>query len=237
MRGLFCLAVCARSETGLVRRANQDAVLAQHELGMGVFAVADGVSTTPGAEEASLRAVEAMRELAHDTGESQLAGHIQTLHQQLQSRGSAINPVRGMGTTLDVLLVSRRRATWAHVGDSFIAVADGGAPFRVLTENHHRISDGREYLENYLGQPGPLRIDTGQLDLRLGQRWLLASDGLTKHLSLLEIGQLSEAQPEPSAWAAALLETCLSRGGFDNLSVVCIELRPTSAPLHRTRSL
>ncbi len=150
-------------------------------------------------------------------------------HRRAVAAGREINAVRGVGTTLDFVAFQGRWATWAHVGDGHLWLKEPDCSlFEPLTVEHHEPGHlAAVVLANYVGQSAPLRVDTGQRELRLGQRWLLLTDGITKHLDLEEVSQLSAARVDGAAFADSLIQTCLSRGGFDNLTVVVVEIHPT----------
>jgi protein phosphatase len=56
---------------------------------------------------------------------------------------------------------------------------------------------------------------------------LLCSDGLTKHVSDLEIEQLVSGLESSEQLCRALLELALERGGTDNVTIVVGRVRTT----------
>src|SRR5262249_26030914 len=70
------------------------------------------------------------------------------------------------------------------------------------------------------GEPQPSEV---QARLRVGDRILLCSDGLTDELPDDEIAAILREKLSPSAAVARLIERALAKGGRDNVSIVLIE--------------
>lgn len=118
------------TDTGKVRRRNEDALAMDPERGIAM--VADGMGGHPGGDVASRVAVtftlERLQDL-HDAvrgkrSTSDLAGAMSNVvlgaHEAIRERGRTETPLEGMGTTLTVLMADLDHRTWvlSHVGDS-----------------------------------------------------------------------------------------------------------------------
>ncbi|MCA9601117.1 MAG: serine/threonine-protein phosphatase, partial [Myxococcales bacterium] len=128
--------VWAATNVGRVRKDNEDALLVDEALGL--FVVADGMGGHAAGEVASQLAVETVREhllasrdkieaFARATGEVRRTDILRLLEAsvlaacgKVHSEADKDSSKRGMGTTLDVLLVAGNRGFVAHVGDSRI---------------------------------------------------------------------------------------------------------------------
>ena len=160
----------------------------------------------------------------------------------------AANPEqKGMATTLELLFVAAGTAFIAHVGDSRIYLLRGDTG-RQLTLDHTVANflrqQGRsineiaahphkEKLVRALGMSGGAEIDTLQLDLRLGDRLVMASDGFFRYINNpTHLAQLYGRKEEPQNAAEKLCQFAVDRGGEDNVTAICVEVvdpgvRPT----------
>ena len=71
----------------------------------------------------------------------------------------------------------------------------------------------------YLGQDAPLEPEQRQLPLTEGDRVLLCTDGLTKHVSDERIARILSNESAESA-GQSLIDAALEGGGTDNVTVV-----------------
>src|SRR5688572_11204414 len=126
------LSATGLSDVGRVRKSNEDAFLVDSELG--VFAVADGMGGHQAGEVAAAMAIEGLRKriaAAPDTAyltaptlehRRQLLGYlaksVDEINSEIYARGRSDSQYRGMGCTLDVMLMRKRGVFLAHVGDS-----------------------------------------------------------------------------------------------------------------------
>jgi serine/threonine protein phosphatase PrpC len=145
----------------------------------------------------------------------------------------------GMATTLTMLVTDGRTVALGHVGDSRAYSFRDGA-LRQITTDHtyvqHLIESGRlapearashpwrnVVLRSVDGDPEGGGLDVVRLDVAMGDRLLLASDGLT---DLVPDGIIAEvlASEEAEDAAAALTELALDAGGRDNITVIVLDL-------------
>jgi protein phosphatase len=167
---------------------------------------------------------------------------------------SADNPqLRGMGTTVTLAYIRATHAVIAHVGDSrAYLISDHSLPRIQQVTADHSFVDAlvlaghltqeqadehpmRHVLYRALGQIEELEIDIYHTRLRPGDRLVLCSDGLTRHVKPTEIGEITLAEEEPSAACQKLVDLANRRGGEDNVSVIIVvvdgEYRPEYTPL------
>lgn len=174
----YHLQVATASDPGRVRARNEDAVAARPELGLVV--VADGMGGHAGGDRASALAVkEVLRGLGGGgEGDSLLRveGALRAAHQRVLDAADLAPELRGMGTTLTVLLMDRSRASWVvgHVGDSRAYLFRDGR-LRQITRDQTWVQD---------------QVDRGHLDLQAAAVHPLAS------LLLQAIGSGSDVTPE-----------------------------------------
>jgi protein phosphatase len=145
---------------------------------------------------------------------------------------------RGMSTTLSALLIKGNIAFAAHVGDSRVYRVRGTQCLQ-LTEDHTLINykvkhgmmtradaaraAGKNVITRAVGHRDYVQVDTVDLDVAPGDRFLLCSDGLhgyfTSDKDVVEL--CSDGPLDECAEAAIALAN--QRGGKDNITVVVIE--------------
>ena len=214
--------VGAATDVGLVREANEDALLVLPEAG--VVAVADGLGGHAAGEVASELAVEALRAslaeaaaVPEDEVPGLLADAVQGAHRAVVDDAERDRSRRGMGTTLVVAHVRPGRLWVAHVGDSRAYLSDGGG-LSPLTSDH----GAGGMLTQALGL-GDVAPDVVEVETAAGERLLLCTDGLTGTTEPDEIARLVAAG-SPQEACDALVRAALQGGGHDNVTVVVVEL-------------
>jgi len=79
-----------------------------------------------------------------------------------------------------------------------------------------------------VGASADLFVEMDVLDLKHGDKYLLCSDGLDKHVADVEMAQIL-AKGGPEAVAKALIELTLARGATDNVTVSVVEVQENRA--------
>jgi serine/threonine protein phosphatase PrpC len=82
----------------------------------------------------------------------------------------------------------------------------------------------RNVLYRALGQIEDTESDLYSRSLAEGDRLILCSDGLTRHVAPAEIADIAMHHNEPEEIAQKLIDLANQRGGEDNISVVVIVL-------------
>lgn len=147
---------------------------------------------------------------------------------------------RPMGTTLTVAYVSWPDLFVSHAGDSRCYLFRGGS-LRQLTTDHtlaQRLADDRalpldemnlERFDNVLdnsvgGGSETVRTQVDHLELEIGDRILLCTDGLTKHIGDDELAELLGRNEPPSELCTQMIDETNNRGGTDNVTVIVCDL-------------
>lgn len=228
------------TDTGLVRDHNEDSVFPAESgasTSDALLMVADGMGGAVAGEVASSVAVAAATsEEAEGMNAEQrvIAGNEAVVLATEEDRSLA-----GMGTTMTLLTIDESgHATFAHVGDSRAYLLRDGELSQVTTDHslvgelvrlgkvreedakHH---PSRHIITRVLGH-GPITVDTIELDLHVGDRILICSDGLTDMVSDARVHELLSADQgvEPTAWS--LIEHANAAGGVDNITVVVVDV-------------
>lgn len=148
---------------------------------------------------------------------------------------------KGMSTTLSALLIRAGMAFAVHVGDSRVYRVRRDAVLQ-LTEDHTLINykvkhgmmtkqeaekaAGKNVITRAVGHKDYVQVDTADIDIAAGDRFLLCSDGLHGYFnSDKDVADLcSEGDLEECAESAIALAN--QRGGKDNITAVVIEVLP-----------
>jgi len=148
---------------------------------------------------------------------------------------------KGMGTTSTLALVRGNRVIVAHVGDSRMYLLDGREGWiNQVTDDHSFVQalvasghitpeQARQHpmgnvLYRALGQSLDLEVDVYSRYLKAGDRLIICSDGLTRHLLPEDITSLVLKATSPAEATLNLIELANARGGEDNISVVVITM-------------
>jgi protein phosphatase len=221
----------ARTDTGCVRQINEDALLDAPELGL--WAVADGMGGHAVGDLASRMVIESLAGMNAGSAIADARAQLLDVNARLRTE-AAQRQVSRIGSTV-VLLAARDGAcgyVWA--GDSRLYLLRRGRLMQ-LTRDHSHVEElkarGQLTAEEALHHPAQhlitravgaldvLELEEDSIDLRDGDTFMLCSDGLSNEVSEEEIAsELAESDCQLAA--QRLLETALSRGGRDNISVV-----------------
>jgi PPM family protein phosphatase len=232
------------TDTGLVRRNNQDQLL----LDVHLFAVADGMGGHAGGEVASLTAIEALRAAFGDPDDpprtaDDLRSAVRWANRTVYQKSMEDSELRGMGTTMTAVAVvvseGEDRLAVANVGDSRAYVLVKGE-LTQLTEDHsvpeELVRAGeltpddvathpqRHILTRALGIAPDVEVDLWEILPFVGDRVLLCSDGLCRELSDDQIASALRRLVDPGEAAKELVSRARSAGGGDNITVVVIDV-------------
>jgi PPM family protein phosphatase len=220
----------AASVTGLVRAGNEDSLYA----GRSLLAVADGIGGHAAGEVASAAVIVSLRAQDREVAPGELLKFlvraVEEANAEVARRAAEDMSRFGMGTTLTALLWSGHSAAMVHVGDSRgFRLRDGR--LRQMTEDHvlgKLVSNAgwmAPMLTRYLDGRPDLSPDLALRELRLGDRYLLCSDGLSPVVSDTAIRDVLVAAAGPREAAGWLVALAEEAGGPDNISVIVIDVR------------
>lgn len=230
----------ALTDIGRVRRQNEDRYFCDNDLR--AYGVADGVGGLPGGADAAQLAVDEVVAALHahrPLKTNDLVEAAQAANVRVAELGQTLSPSIGIGTTLTFGVFSPRQLLLAHVGDSRCYLLRD-EKLELLTEDHsvenearHRRARGehvevhehfRNALTRCIGQPMRPEVDTLVIDVRPGDCFLFATDGITRMLSATEIGRILSERTSPDKRLAELVHRANSRGGPDNETAVLIDV-------------
>lgn len=229
------LTVGARSEIGPRRPNNQDSGHAGDDL----LLVADGVGGSPSGDLASALMVRTLTGLLRDRAEYtefRLRDQVAVANARLARAGREHPALKGMATTLTGLVLTPGTAYLVHVGDSRAyrwrdgvlaqQTADQSWIQVLLDQGLVAPADARHHpMRNMLlhslsgAISDPEAVQILPIELRRGDRWLLATDGLTSYLPADELATITARVKDPQDLADDLVEQTWARSK-DNITVV-----------------
>ena len=226
--------VGACSHPGQVRSHNEDDYLVGTLPGERALlaAIADGMGGLAGGAEASRTALRALAGAVLDGGSDapvdlRLRAGSVAAAARVRDAAAAVPALRDMGTTLTALCCAGDRLHLVHVGDTRAYRLRGGR-CEQLTEDH-AVRQPDNLLTRCIGAGQPsLPLDEAALDLQVGDRLLLVSDGVWSVVAADEFGRLAALVP-PQAAAEALVKAALRAGGPDNATAVVVEVASAAA--------
>jgi len=234
----------ARTHVGCRRRLNEDAILACPDRRL--WAVADGMGGHDAGEVASAMVVEALsRTPTDDSGHASPAAVLAALEDvnaQLVDMGRRGFDSRTIGSTVVGLVAGGDDFTCFWAGDSRAYRVRNGSIER-LSRDHSLVQDlidggmisaaeaethpNANIITRAVGVHDELQVETVTGDVRPGDLFLLASDGLTR---LVGDGELADElrRGDIESSAERLLQLTLAREAPDNVSLIL--LRATDQP-------
>jgi PPM family protein phosphatase len=216
----------------------------------GVLAlVADGMGGHEGGEMASGLAAERIPRRYYDSMAAPpqaLAEALREVNRDIFETAAQDSALRGMGTTCVAVAICDGQAWFAWIGDSRLYLLRGGQIYQ-MSEDHTAVNElvrrglltaedahnhpDRSVLTCAMGTKAGVEpaICAEPIHLMDGDRLLLCSDGLHDLLTDAELAECANAG-EVAASAEALMQMALDRGGYDNISIILLEARRSSAP-------
>lgn len=242
------------TDVGRRRVVNEDAFFIED--GLGLYIVADGMGGHAAGEVASQEAVDTVHGMvkrgfgcveqlmAGDESPETFRAVMRLLESAAQAATYMVFAIaqnepeqKGMGTTLSILLVSKKFGFTAQVGDSRIYLVRDGYSTQltedhtlvawqlkqgIITEDEAAVSPHKNVITRAVGSRDYVQVDTHMFEIREGDSFLVCSDGLHGYLDDEEIPMVVDLGP-PIA-ARKFIEMANERGGRDNITAVIVEL-------------
>lgn len=228
----------SRTHVGLSRKINEDSVLVDSDRGLWV--VADGMGGHDAGEMASAMVTDALRCLPDGGNIDEVAARaVDALHQVNRelielARAGERERKTTIGTTVVGLVIADASYRCFWMGDSRAYRLRDGEIMRV-TRDHSLVQElvdagmlepeeaethaNANLITRAVGANERVEVDIVSGDVRPGDQFLLASDGLTRvvpdHELAAELMQQSPAQA-----ADKLIDSVLARGAPDNVSLI-----------------
>lgn len=225
----------SRTDVGKLRANNQDALVAMEQL----WGVADGMGGHKGGEIASAGARDGLTRIlcGKDPDPKMLRFAVEAVNRRLYLQQKDDASLSGMGTTLTLLWAASKEVYIAQVGDSRAYLLRDG-DFQQITQDHSLVQElvnqgvltpelaahhpMRNVITRAVGTDEGVDVDLFTKERKLGDIWLLCTDGLSGMVPDEDIARILRTKA-PEAAADALLQTALDNGGRDNVTFVILK--------------
>ena len=235
------------------RKENQDNYTGMSVGNNVILTVCDGMGGMNGGQTASRIAVtEIAQTLAEfpieELGENAIYKAVDAANAAIYRRALNDPPLRGMGTTTTVLVLTSEAAYLTHVGDSRIyQLRNGKKKFRtfdhskvfemvaqnMMTEEQARQSSFSNIITRALGIRPKVEMTVEKIPYKKGDRFILCCDGIWNTLPEPEMMKLFLAKSAAKEEVEYLTETVNGigeqRGGdHDNLTAIVVDMKQKS---------
>lgn len=199
-----------------------------------LLAVFDGMGGESCGEMAAFLAAEACGEHFKTAKDGIRNDPEEFLNEIFESMNQAIcdygrtNKINSMGTTAALLAFAEDAVYSCNLGDSRIYKSDR-EKFYQISQDHvlgHSLF-GKAPLTQYLGMEEEnlqLEPSISRQEIKIGDRFLLCSDGITDMLSDGEIADILSRDIPVAKTVEILVDRALKKGGRDNITVVLCEI-------------
>ncbi|HJM27723.1 MAG: Stp1/IreP family PP2C-type Ser/Thr phosphatase [Acidimicrobiales bacterium] len=231
----------ASTHVGNVRTQNQDYFGISDQ----IITVADGMGGHNGGEIASETAIKELLQKQKILQSKELAEQVTNANEAVHNRAQENPTLYGMGTTLCAIaqltdLPTVPKLGIINVGDSRIYVLAGGQ-LRQISQDHSLVEtmhrEGkitkiqaqnhpqRNVITRSIGTHKDVEVDCWELTARVGDRYLLCTDGLTNEVLDSTIHNILHTITDPQKASEALIQNAIEAEGLDNVTAVVVDIK------------
>lgn len=235
-----------RTDVGRKRKSNQDAVgVFQNQEKIKLAIVADGMGGHQAGDVASHLAVLDLGKTWENSNLTDqedviqwLLKNIQVENERIFEKGQKDPSQAGMGTTIVAVVILDQTVLLAHVGDSrFYLIRNG--KIKQITEDHSLVNElvksgeitpeqanhhpRKNVLIRSIGIPGTVEVDLTDLEVIVGDKLVLCSDGLTNMVSDADIMRIIDEAANLDEALDDLVAAANLAGGTDNITVLLVD--------------
>ena len=146
---------------------------------------------------------------------------------------------KGMGTTLEAVVIIDNQMIFAHVGDSRIGLIRNGEYTRLtndhslvgalvragqLTEEEAQRHPQKNIVTQSIGQADPVEPDIALKTLEAGDFIIVNNDGLTNMVSVEDIRDIVLSEVALESKVETLIRFANNAGGLDNITVALLHI-------------
>jgi protein phosphatase len=243
----FRLEHAGRTDVGLQRAHNEDAILLEPELR--AFAICDGMGGHASGAVASQVAVSTiastLREPPGNTvdGVEPMVGAILAANEAVFARAQTDPTCHGMGTTVVGVRFTADTVHVCHIGDSRIYLLRNGA-LQQLTRDHSLVNLYADHPE-MVGKLGPahsniivravglhaeVEVEHNVIEVEPDDLYLLCSDGLIDMADDWVVREMLSSGDDLATTADNLIRVANAHGGADNVSVILVKATAEDEP-------
>ncbi len=248
-----------RTHVGMKRAHNEDSLRLFREENL--FIVADGMGGHASGEVASQMSVETLAEFFRATAEddevtwpykmdkgrkyeeNRVITGVKLSNRKIFESAGRDSKLKGMGTTIVVVLFVNGGVYVGHVGDSRVYRFRSGK-LTQLTEDHSLLNDyikmknltpeeieafpHKNVIVRALGMKETVQVDVSYEVPEVGDIYMLCSDGLSGMVHDDQLARLlSEDETDLDKKCERLIETANENGGTDNITTILIRYEET----------
>ncbi|WP_086933261.1 bifunctional protein-serine/threonine kinase/phosphatase [Agarilytica rhodophyticola] len=224
-----------------IKPENQDTIGARIPEGSALttkgiaIAIADGVSSSASARQASQSAVTGFLTdyyATPDTWRTQQSAVqvIQSLNRYLWAQSQ--NNVRDEGylTTFSCIIFKGDKCFIFHVGDTRVYRYRDNVLEQLTRDHSQKIDKKTTYLSRALGADPVLEIDMLSQEIQPGDQYLLSSDGIHDYISSHRIIEIINENKVPQDIAQTLIDESLNLKSEDNISIQVVTINQLGTP-------
>ena len=229
-----------KTDVGKARKLNEDSMLVRPDVGM--WAVADGMGGHEAGDVASQMVVSTLNEIQLG---SSLEKYINDIEDALVNVNKKLIEIAHQGekpttcgSTVVVMLAYEKYCAFLWAGDSRLYRIRDNKIIQ-LTTDHSQVQlyveqglISKEEAESHphanmitraVGATEDFVLDVDMQEMEKGDRYLLCSDGLTKHIPDLDFEKML-AKGDVEKKCSELIDLTLARGAKDNVTAVLVDI-------------
>ena len=232
---------CGITNVGKVRKLNEDSLLERPE--MGLWLVADGMGGHSAGDVASQMIAENLKKIHEGISLERYIDDVEDrllkVNEQLLQKSRETTKRNTIGSTVVVFIAYQKYCVYIWAGDSRLYRLREGN-LRQMTTDHSQVElyveqglISREeaavhphgnMITRAVGATDELYLDMDIQTMRSGDRYLLCSDGLTKHLVDFEIEDILREEENTEDTCKILIDLTLERGAGDNVTAIVVDV-------------
>ena len=239
------LSVAAGTDVGRIRAGNEDSLYADADRERGLFIVADGMGGHAAGEVASEMAVQIvardltdLRDLRRPMraphgrcAQGGQPGHLRADHPGSREAGDGHHGLLSAG--------GPGRYIIGHIGDSRVYLLRDGV-FRQITKDHSYVQEQVDagfltpeqaryhpysnVITRCVGANAAVEADVLTGEIRNGDLFLVASDGLTGMVEDPQLRRILESKQTPGRMVDSMITEANRRGGLDNITAIVVQV-------------
>lgn len=201
------------------------------------MAIADGMSSSEAAKEASETCVKSFLDDYYCTHESwtvkkSVAAVLKATNTWLYAQGQVQHlSNRGMVTTFSGLVLKAGVAHVFHAGDTRISLLRNGTIEPLTREHRIRVSPEDEYLSRALGIDPDLEVDYRSEAIHRRDVLIFTTDGVHDHVESSKLGPIIDAAGDDLDGAArTIVQAAYDNGSTDNLTCQIVRVTDPGQP-------
>lgn len=229
------------TNVGKVRKLNEDAFLDRSEIGL--WAVADGMGGHDSGDMASNMIVNDLKKIHEGLKLNRIIDDIEdkliNVNRKLIEKSSQSVKKSTIGSTVVSMVAYENYCVYLWVGDSRLYRLQN-SKIKQLTRDHSQvqiyIDNGlidekeaelhphRNMITRAIGAMDELYVDMDIQMISTGDRYILCSDGLTRHINDSELEEIMNKGDSAEKTCNTLIDMVLDRGAEDNVTAIIIDV-------------